>query len=81
MTTELERAELEAGSRTHRRVEEQQRDRLAGELRSLRRALEGRRLRQQRVDLGATVILRGQEVPNGHEVKALVEKPDRQAGA
>jgi hypothetical protein len=66
VSAELERAELEAGARAHRRVEEQQGDRLAGHLPPERRALESRRLVEQRVDLGTAVILRGQEMARWH---------------
>ena len=62
VAAELEGAELEAGARAQRRVEEHQRDRLALERVAQLVALEQRGLRQQRVELGAAPVLGVQEM-------------------
>ncbi len=66
VTAKVKSAQLEAGARTHRRIEEQQGHRLAGKLLAARRTLERSGLFKQCVDLGAAVILGGDEMAKRH---------------
>src|SRR5690348_16916580 len=67
MAAQLESTQFKAGARAHGWIEKQQSDRLAGQLRAGRRALERRGIIEQPVDLDAAPVLGSDEMADGHE--------------